>query len=271
MYVGDTRLEVLTTYALTRDTRLPRKALRMFDISRQLDGLTQSRYPTRVFQSIPPFSLWWVMMVHDYARWRDDMGLCSQPYARRARCYRTLPAPYRFGRSPPCRRRLELFRLGSHVEGRHTTGRTQTGTSECRGCPASGRRGDKGNVEGRKGKGRSRIQSKIANPKSPIPNSLLPTQLLPDVSGPVTWQMVWALRLLAELETFVGERNWQRGRNDWAAQLALRANEVFWNEERGLFGRRVTHAHYSEHSQCLALSEWHGGTGTADAKWQTAC
>ena len=72
MYVGDTRLESLATYSVTRDTRLPRRALRLFGLSRQLDGLTQSRYPTRVFQSIPPFSLWWVAMLHDYARWRDD-------------------------------------------------------------------------------------------------------------------------------------------------------------------------------------------------------
>ncbi len=72
MYVGDTRLEVLTTYTTTRDDRLPRKALRMFDASRLNSGLTQSRYPSRVTQVIPPFSLWWVAMVYDYARWRDD-------------------------------------------------------------------------------------------------------------------------------------------------------------------------------------------------------
>src|SRR6185369_12974243 len=72
MYVGDTRLEVLTTYVATRDDRLPRKALRMFDLSRRTDGLTQSRYPSRFTQIIPPFSLWWVAMVHDYALWRDD-------------------------------------------------------------------------------------------------------------------------------------------------------------------------------------------------------
>jgi len=73
MYVGDTRLEVLTTYISTRDDRLPRKALRMFDVSRRTSGLTQSRYPSRVTQIIPPFSLWWVAMVHDYALWRDDL------------------------------------------------------------------------------------------------------------------------------------------------------------------------------------------------------
>lgn len=70
-YVGDTRLEVLTTYAVTRDDRLPRKALRMFDVSRRISGITQSRYPSRVTQIIPPFSLWWVGMVYDYSIWRD--------------------------------------------------------------------------------------------------------------------------------------------------------------------------------------------------------
>ncbi|MBE3070450.1 MAG: alpha-L-rhamnosidase, partial [Planctomycetes bacterium] len=72
MYVGDTRLEVLATYCTTHDDRLPRKALRMFDESRLPLGLTQSRYPSRVTQVIPPFSLWWVGMVSDFGRWRDD-------------------------------------------------------------------------------------------------------------------------------------------------------------------------------------------------------
>ena len=71
-YVGDTRLEALTTYTLTSDDRLPRKALTLFDASRLPSGLTQSRYPSRVRQVIPPFSLWWIGMVHDYALWRDD-------------------------------------------------------------------------------------------------------------------------------------------------------------------------------------------------------
>lgn len=72
MYAGDTRLQVLLTYALTHDDRLPRKALRMFDASRMNCGLTLSYYPTRYRQIIAPFSLWWVGMVHDFALWRDD-------------------------------------------------------------------------------------------------------------------------------------------------------------------------------------------------------
>ena len=84
MYVGDTRLEVLTTYAICRDDRLPRKALTTFDFSRRPDGLTQARYPSQVMQIIPPFSLWWVAMVCDNAMWRDDREfvLAHMPGAR---------------------------------------------------------------------------------------------------------------------------------------------------------------------------------------------
>ncbi len=81
MYIGDTRLEVLTTYAMTPDDRLPRKALQMFDWSRRNSGLTQSRYPSRVCQIIPPFSLWWVCMVHDYWMWRDDQSFVKERMA----------------------------------------------------------------------------------------------------------------------------------------------------------------------------------------------
>ncbi len=72
MYAGETRLNVLGTYATTRDAHLPRKAIEMFDLSRLNGGLTESRYPTRVRQVIPTFSLWWIGMVHDFALWRDD-------------------------------------------------------------------------------------------------------------------------------------------------------------------------------------------------------
>jgi hypothetical protein len=78
MYVGDTRLEVLTTYTLTADDRLPRKAIRLYDESRGPAGLTQARYPCRVPQIIAPFSLYWVGMVHDFALWRDDAAFVRE-------------------------------------------------------------------------------------------------------------------------------------------------------------------------------------------------
>jgi alpha-L-rhamnosidase len=78
MYVGDTRLEVLVTYTWTTDDLLPRKAIATFGSSRKGPGFTQSRYPCKSEQVIPPFSAWWVAMVHDFAMWRGDLALVRQ-------------------------------------------------------------------------------------------------------------------------------------------------------------------------------------------------
>jgi alpha-L-rhamnosidase len=78
MYIGDTRLEALTTYAISSDDRLPRKAIIQFGLSRLADGLTQARYPSRDVQVIPPFALWWIGMVYDYALWRGDHAFIAR-------------------------------------------------------------------------------------------------------------------------------------------------------------------------------------------------
>lgn len=78
MYIGDCRIEALITHAISRDDRLPRKALRTFEWSRLYNGLTQSRYPSRIRQIIPSFSLWWIAMLHDYAHWRSDRELVRE-------------------------------------------------------------------------------------------------------------------------------------------------------------------------------------------------
>jgi hypothetical protein len=75
MYVGDSRLEALATYAISPDSRLPAQSLRLFDASRTPDGLTGSRYPTHNRQVIPGFSLWWIAMVYDHALWRGNRDL----------------------------------------------------------------------------------------------------------------------------------------------------------------------------------------------------
>ena len=71
-YVGDTRLQALLSYVTTGDTRLGARAVRLFDWSRNADGLTQSRYPSSMEQVIPPFSLLWILMVEDL--WRYAPG-----------------------------------------------------------------------------------------------------------------------------------------------------------------------------------------------------
>jgi hypothetical protein len=77
MYIGDSRLEALTTYVISPDDRLPRKSIALFNASRLPNGLVQARYPSRDVQVIPPFSLWWVGMVYDYALWRGDRAFVS--------------------------------------------------------------------------------------------------------------------------------------------------------------------------------------------------
>lgn len=75
MYVGDTRIQALISFVCTRDARLTRKAIELFDASRlgSSHGLTASRYPAKGRHIIPPFSLWWIGMLHDYALWRGDL------------------------------------------------------------------------------------------------------------------------------------------------------------------------------------------------------
>jgi alpha-L-rhamnosidase len=71
-YVGDTRIQALVSYYASGDDRLARNAIEQIDDSRTPEGLTMSRFPTRLQQYIPPFSLWWIGMVHDYWHYRDD-------------------------------------------------------------------------------------------------------------------------------------------------------------------------------------------------------
>jgi hypothetical protein len=71
-YIGDTRIQALISYVVSGDDRLARQALQAFDDSRIPEGITQSRYPDSLAQFIPPFSLLYVNMLHDYWMYRPD-------------------------------------------------------------------------------------------------------------------------------------------------------------------------------------------------------
>lgn len=71
-YVGDTRIQMLISYAVTGDDRLARQALQAFNDSRIPEGITRSRYPSSLPQNIPTFSLLWIGMLHDYWMYRPD-------------------------------------------------------------------------------------------------------------------------------------------------------------------------------------------------------
>jgi hypothetical protein len=71
-YIGDTRIEALISIYVSGDDRLMRNAIEQFDDSRLPCGLTQSRYPSYIYQIIPPYSLIWIDMLHDYYMYRND-------------------------------------------------------------------------------------------------------------------------------------------------------------------------------------------------------
>jgi hypothetical protein len=71
-YVGDTRIQALISMYVSGDDRLVRNAIMNLNESQFYEGLTRSRYPSANPQIIPPFSLYWVDMIHDYWTLRDD-------------------------------------------------------------------------------------------------------------------------------------------------------------------------------------------------------
>ncbi len=71
-YVGDTRIQALISLNLTDDDRLMRNAIQQINNSRIPEGLTLGRAPSFIPQVTPPFSLYWIDMVHDYWMYRSD-------------------------------------------------------------------------------------------------------------------------------------------------------------------------------------------------------
>ncbi len=77
-YAGDTRIQALVSLYMTGDARLMRNAIELLDASRTAEGVTFSRAPSTLPQYIPPFSLWWIGMLHDYFRYADDPGFVRE-------------------------------------------------------------------------------------------------------------------------------------------------------------------------------------------------
>ena len=65
-YIMDTRLQVLFSFVLSRDTRLPAKALEDFHRSILPCGLLPGKYPTAYLQVISTFSLHYIFMIREY-------------------------------------------------------------------------------------------------------------------------------------------------------------------------------------------------------------
>ena len=95
-YVADSRIEMLSGYAVTGDRRPMEKALRLLALGQRSDGALACRYPARDRQEnfvpcehaaplIPGFSLLYIQQLHDFARLRHNDALVREllPAARR--------------------------------------------------------------------------------------------------------------------------------------------------------------------------------------------
>ena len=77
-YIGDTRIQALISMYVAGDDLLVKNAIRQFYNSMQPMGLFTSSHPSEVIQIIPPFSLLYIGMVHDYHMLRDDAEFVKQ-------------------------------------------------------------------------------------------------------------------------------------------------------------------------------------------------
>jgi alpha-L-rhamnosidase len=84
-YVGDTRLQMLISYAVAGDPRLARQALDAFAASDVDGGLTEGAWPSRGSNAIAPFALLWVGMLHDWWLEQPDAATVARNLPRMRR------------------------------------------------------------------------------------------------------------------------------------------------------------------------------------------
>ena len=77
-YTGDTRLMARIAYSVSGDPRLPIQAIDAFGHSQHAEGTTESAYPNVMRNIIPPFSLLWVGMMHDYWLEQPDTAVLQR-------------------------------------------------------------------------------------------------------------------------------------------------------------------------------------------------
>ncbi|CAK7233770.1 hypothetical protein SBRCBS47491_008724 [Sporothrix bragantina] len=83
-FIMDSRSQILFTYLVSRgEDRLARKTMQEFAASQRSDGLLETYFPNRGGSiSIPTFSLYWVLMVHDHMVYMGDEHLVRRYLGR---------------------------------------------------------------------------------------------------------------------------------------------------------------------------------------------
>ncbi len=77
-YIGDTRIQALISLYVAGDDRLVKNAINQFHYSQTYEGLTRSSYPNHGQQFIPPFSLYWILMINDLRMHTPNDDFCKK-------------------------------------------------------------------------------------------------------------------------------------------------------------------------------------------------
>lgn len=77
-YAGDNYVEMRVAAALAGDMTLARNTIRLFNWSRDAEGLTKSRYPCRMPQLIPAWSQFWVLQTLWTYEYSGDPSLAAE-------------------------------------------------------------------------------------------------------------------------------------------------------------------------------------------------
>jgi len=216
-YVGDTRLQALVSFYASGDDRLARNAIEQIDDSRTSEGLTMSRFPTRLQQYIPPFSLWWIGMVHDYWRYRDD------------------PAFVR-ARLPGVRTVLSFFAARQRPNGSLGPLPWWNFVDWADAWP-SGTPPGWNLVRGGEARSANRV-----DPSDPA-----------GASAPLDLQLLLAYDEAAELEESLGSKTLAAEHRQASARLRAEVPRLYWDAGRRLYADTPAKTSFSQHANVLAV------------------
>ena len=222
-YAGDTRIQALVSLFTSGDDRLMRTAIYHLDDSRTGADPTTSRYPARLPQYIPPFSLWWIGMVHDHHWYRDDPALV----ARVLPGVRAVLAFFARHRQPgsPLLGPMPWWNFVDWAEGWPS------------GTPPGWARGSR---------------SRGAAGKSSDEETFSPADLLA-TSAPLDLQHLLALDWAAALERAHGSAALAEEHARAARALRPAIRRTYWDRGRRLFADTGHRRHFSQHTNALAV------------------
>ena len=74
MYPGDSRIQLQILNALTRDDRMARFVMSVFDWGSRDNGFVPMNFPSRGLQESATYTMCWILMFRDYLMWHDDLA-----------------------------------------------------------------------------------------------------------------------------------------------------------------------------------------------------